>query len=108
MPFDHHTHFDVFGDVLACIAGSIAIVNGDRYVDLPSREVVLVNEASVDGAARAATIQEPFGAQCFRSCNGIQDNVNEEIVLRAFLAMNNDRWVTELVESFPGIFSPES
>ncbi len=72
MALDHHTCFDVFGDVPACIAGSISVVNGDRYVDLPSQEFVLLYEASVDGAAGAAAIQEPFGAQCFRSATGFR------------------------------------
>ncbi len=39
---------------------------------------MLLDEASVDGAARAAAIQEPFGAQHFCSHDGVQDNVDEE------------------------------
>ncbi len=76
MSLDRHTRFDVFGDVPACIAGSIGVVNGDRYIDLPSREVVLLYEASVDGAARAAAIQKPFGAQRSCSGDGVQDDVH--------------------------------
>ncbi len=65
MALDRHTCFNVFGDVPACIAGTISVVNVDRYVDLPSREVVLFDEAAVDGAAHAAAIQEPFGDSAF-------------------------------------------
>ncbi len=108
MSLDRHSGFNVFGDVPACIVCTIGIVNGDRYVDLPSQEVVLLDEASVDSAARAAAIQEPFGAQCSRSGDRVQDDVDEEIVLRAFLAMNNNWRVTELVESFPSVFSSKS
>ncbi len=53
---DHHSGFDVFGDVPACIVGTIGIVDGDRYIDLMRWQVVLLDEASVDGAACTATI----------------------------------------------------
>ncbi len=62
MSLDHHSGFDVFGDVPACIAGSIGIVDGDRYVDPSCQQLVLVDEASVDGAAGAAAIQKALGA----------------------------------------------
>ncbi len=56
MSLDRHSGFDVFGDVPTCIAGTIGIVDWDRYIDLACLEVVLLDEASVDGAARAAAI----------------------------------------------------
>ncbi len=105
MPLDRHTCFDVFGDVPACVAGTISIVNGDQYVDLPSREFVLLDEASIDGAARAAAIQESSGAQCFRSCDGVQDDVHEEVALRAFLTVDDDGRLTKFVKSFSSILS---
>ncbi len=108
MSLDRHTCFDVFGDVSTCVVGTIGVVNGNQYVDFPSREVVLFYKASVDGAACTAAIQEPFGAQRFCSCDRVQNDVDKEIVLRAFLAVNNDRRVTELIESFPSIFSSEA
>ncbi len=40
---------------------------------------MLLDEALVDGAARAAAIQEPFGAQRFRSGDGVQDDVHQEV-----------------------------
>ncbi len=63
MSFDRHSGFDVFGDVPAGIAGSIGVVDGDRYVDLTCLEVVLVDEASVDDAASTAAIQAALGAK---------------------------------------------
>ncbi len=86
-PLDRHTRFDVFGDVPACVAGSIGVVDGDRYIDLSRLEFVLLDEASVDSAASTAAIQEPFGAQHFRFGGGIQDDVHEEVALRAFLTV---------------------
>ncbi len=62
MSLDRHSGFDVFGDVPACVAGTIGVVDWDRYIDLACLEVVLLDEASIDGAARAATIQEALGA----------------------------------------------
>ncbi len=59
---DRHSGFNVFGDVPACIAGTIGVVDWDRYIDLLCLEVVLVDEASVDGAACAATVQETLCA----------------------------------------------
>ncbi len=58
MPSDRHLRLDVFGDVPACIAGAIGVVDGDQYCDPSCRQLVLVDEASVDGAAGAAAIQE--------------------------------------------------
>ncbi len=56
MSLDCHSGFDVFGDVSACIAGTIGIVDWDWHVDLACLEVVLFDEASVDGAAHTAAI----------------------------------------------------
>ncbi len=58
MPLDRHSGFDVFSDVPARVAGTIGVVDWDQYVDLVRLEVMLINEASVDGAARAAAIEE--------------------------------------------------
>ncbi len=107
MALDCHTCLYVFGDVSACVAGAIGVVHGDRYVDLPCREFVLLDKVSVDSAASAATIQEPFGAQCFRSFDGVQDDVHEEVALRAFLAMDDDGRLTEFVQSLSSILSPK-
>ncbi len=43
--------------------------------------------------------------QRFCSGDGVQDDVHEEIVLRTFLAMDDDRWLTEFVQSLSSILS---
>ncbi len=67
MSLDRHSGFDVFGDVPACIAGTIGVVDWDRYVDPACLEIALFDKASVDGAACAAAIQEALGTEGLRS-----------------------------------------
>ncbi len=107
MSLDRHMCFDVFGDVSACVVGTIGIVDGDRYVDLSRLEVVLLDEASVDSAARATTVQQALCAQGLRYRYGVQDDVHHEVVRSTFLAVDNNWWFTELIEPLPRIFSPE-
>ncbi len=71
MSLDCHLCFDVFGDVPTCVAGTISVIDGDRYVDLARLEAVLLDEASVNGAASATAIKETFGTQALRSGDGI-------------------------------------
>ncbi len=97
MAFDRQARFDVFGDVTAGIAGTVSVVNRDRYVDLACLELVPLNEASIDGTARASAIVEALSTKGLRSGDGIQDDVHHEVVGRALVALDDDGGFAEFV-----------
>ncbi len=74
MASDCHSEFYVLSDVPACIAGAVGIVYGNGDSSLLSLKLVLLHEASVDGAAHAATIKKALHGQRLGSGYGVQDD----------------------------------
>ncbi len=57
MPSDGHSEFHELGDIPAHITSSVSIVDWNRDEYLAGIESVLFNEASINRAASAATVE---------------------------------------------------
>ncbi len=106
--FDCHAGFDVFGDVPACVAGTIGVVDGDRYVDLARLESVLLDEASVDSTASASLSRRPLVLRVFVPVTGFRTMSTMKLLVELSWLWDYDRRVPEFIESFLRVLSPEA
>ncbi len=104
MSLDRHLGFDVLGDVPACIAGTIGIVDWDWYVDLAGLEVVLLDELQLMALLMQPLSRRPLVLRVFVPVTGFKTMSTRKLFFELSWAVNNNRWVTELVKSFSGIF----
>ncbi len=105
MSSNRHSKFDVVSDVTSCISGTVGIVDGNRDHGFVGFELMLVDKALVDGAAGAAAVKKSLSGQGLGSGDGIEYDVNHEVGLFAFEAMENSWWLAEFVEAFSSVLS---
>ena len=79
MTSDCHSEFYELGNVSACIVGAVSIVYRNGYGSLSSVKSVLLYEASIDGAAGAAAIEQALGCKSHVACHRVQDERDENV-----------------------------